>query len=364
MPVAGLPTALEIRDGTIIMTDGTELHDSNDLTLPDLDPLEVASVTVTGNIDSGGNLSVDGDADIGGDAAITGDLAVTGKIDADGGITPVSIGLDIKAGENLAEGDLVYISGWDEGDLMRVASKADADAVGRHAQYIAREAILGGVTGRVFRTYRLTNVNTSAGSVGDPVYLSTTAGGWTLTAPSGSDDTDQIVGRIAVDNAAGEIEFDLLSENGGVAIGSNELQPASVLESKIAPNTLTGLVAANVADANVIGGVPVVHRILVASGANGDVDVTLTHKTRVIDAWAVLKGAGTAGSLITIKNAGNAISDALDVSAGGDRDIFRIGEIDDARHEIAAAGTLRVSKASTGANFPGAEVYVTGLRIA
>lgn len=120
----------------------------------------------------------------------------------------------------------------------------------------------------------------------------------------------------------------------------------------------------NTADANVIGGIPVLHRILVASGANGDTNVTLTHKTRIVDAWAVLKGAGTAGCLITVKNGATAITDAMDVSAGGDRDVFRCGEIDDAQQEISAAGTLRVSKASTGADFPGAEVYVLGLRVA
>lgn len=129
-------------------------------------------------------------------------------------------------------------------------------------------------------------------------------------------------------------------------------------------DTHTGADVAVVADDNVIGGIPVVHRIQVASGADGDADVTLTHKTRVIDAWAVLKGAGTAGCTITVKNGATAISDAMDVSAGGDKDVFRVGEIDDAQHEIAAAGTLRISKASTGGDFPGAEVYVMGLRVA
>ena len=127
---------------------------------------------------------------------------------------------------------------------------------------------------------------------------------------------------------------------------------------------LSGSEAAVVADKNVIGGIPLVHRIAVAGGANGDDDVTLTHKSRVIDAWMVLKGAGTAGSLITVKNAANAISDAVDIAAGADKAIFRITEIDDAQHEIAGAGTLRISHVSTGGDCPAVEVYVLCIRVA
>lgn len=120
----------------------------------------------------------------------------------------------------------------------------------------------------------------------------------------------------------------------------------------------------NVANANVVGGVPLVHRVTLPSGANADTDVTLTHKTLVVDFWFALKGAGTAGSTVTLKNGATAISDAIDASAGGDRDVFRAAEIDDAQDEIAAAGTLRITHASAGGDFPGAEAYVMGLRIA
>jgi len=118
------------------------------------------------------------------------------------------------------------------------------------------------------------------------------------------------------------------------------------------------------ADINTIGAIPVLHRIAIPSGANADIDVTLTHKSRVLDAWAVMKGAGTAGSVLTVKNASNAVTNAADVSAKADKDLVRFTSIDHARHEIAAAGTLRVTKASTGGDFPGAEVYVLAVRVA
>lgn len=123
---------------------------------------------------------------------------------------------------------------------------------------------------------------------------------------------------------------------------------------------------ANVANLSTVGGIPVVYPVLIPSGANGDVDVTLPagHKIRVIGFELALKGAGTAGSTVTLKNAADAISDAIDVSAGGDRDVFRAAEINDAFHEIAGGGTLRLTKASAGADFPGAEAYVHAVRVA
>lgn len=119
-----------------------------------------------------------------------------------------------------------------------------------------------------------------------------------------------------------------------------------------------------VADAAVQGGVPLVFRLTLTSGADGDQDITVTPKIRVIDAVIVLKGAGTAGSLVTVKNGATAISNAVDVSAGLDKALFRISSIDDAQQEISAGGTLRLSKASTGGDFPGAEVYVYALHVA
>lgn len=119
-----------------------------------------------------------------------------------------------------------------------------------------------------------------------------------------------------------------------------------------------------VADAAVQGGVPIVFRLALTSGANGDQDIVVTPKVRVIDAWLVMKGAGTAGCLVTVKNGATAISNALDVSASLDKALVRFSAIDDAQHEISAGGTLRVSKASTGGDFPGAELYVLALHVA
>jgi hypothetical protein len=114
-------------------------------------------------------------------------------------------------GSTLAEGALVYVSGWSETYKRFLVTLADADVSGRtNALFIVRNPILNGQNGVGWKTYRLQSLNTSAGSVSDPVYLSATAGGWTLTAPYAAGGVNQIVGRIAVDDATvGEVEFDL-----------------------------------------------------------------------------------------------------------------------------------------------------------
>lgn len=137
-------------------------------------------------------------------------------------------------------------------------------------------------------------------------------------------------------------------------------------DHKHAVVNLTGASVANVANVNTVGGVAEIFRTAIPSGANGDVDITLAagHKIRVLEAGVVLKGAGTAGSLVTLKSTATAISNAIDVSGGGDKAVFRASTIDDASFEIAGGGILRWSKASTGADFPGAEAWVLAVRVA
>lgn len=129
----------------------------------------------------------------------------------------------------------------------------------------------------------------------------------------------------------------------------------------VADGALTGTKVSVVADVNVIGGIPVLHRIDIAAGALGNTDVILTHKTRIIDAFLVLRGAGVASTTLQVKNGANAITNAM-AASGSDQALVRATSIDDAYYEIAAAGTLRVTSAS-GASQPAATVYVLGVRV-
>lgn len=115
-----------------------------------------------------------------------------------------------------------------------------------------------------------------------------------------------------------------------------------------------------VADASVVGGVPVVHRINIAD-SSGDTDVVLTYKTRIIDV-VIVKTAinGGSGDTITIKNGTSAITNSISVNIT-DTTIARAGTIDDSTHEIAAAGTLRVTAAKS--TSVACIVYVHGIRV-
>lgn len=129
---------------------------------------------------------------------------------------------------------------------------------------------------------------------------------------------------------------------------------------------LDGASAANVAADNVIGGIPVLHVVAVAGGAAANEDVTLTHKTRVVDVFAVHTGGnGEASDTIQVKNGTNAITDAMSW-AGNDQTIVRAASINDAYHEIAAGGTLRVTTTDndTGGDVGAGIVYVLGMRVA
>lgn len=119
-----------------------------------------------------------------------------------------------------------------------------------------------------------------------------------------------------------------------------------------------------VADANVIGAVPVVHRITVADGATADIDVVLTYKTRVYDVVVVkTDGAGGASDTITVKNGATAITDAIDINVA-DKAVKRAGTIDDAAWDIAAGGTLRVTRTKASAANVACEVIVYGMKVA
>lgn len=158
-------------------------------------------------------------------------------------------------------------------------------------------------------------------------------------------------------NDAGKILVGDGTDIASVAV-SGDATLASTGVLTLAAQIINGIDLANVANVNVIGGVPVIHRIT-ASALTGDVDVVLTHKTRIIHAYCIATAVGGAGDTIQVKNGANAITNAMDLNVA-DQTIVRAGTIDDAFWEIAAAGTLKI----TGASAVNAEVVVEGIRVA
>ena len=125
--------------------------------------------------------------------------------------------------------------------------------------------------------------------------------------------------------------------------------------------TLIGTQMAAVANANVIGGIPVIHRISIADGA-ADTDVLLTHKTRVLDVWVQkITSTGGASDAITVKNVTNAITDVMSLNSVAAGILVRCLSIAAAYHEITAGTVLRVTAGHTTNN--ACTVYVLGIRV-
>lgn len=128
--------------------------------------------------------------------------------------------------------------------------------------------------------------------------------------------------------------------------------------------TGTVIAAANVADANTLGAVPVLHRVDVPAGTTGDIDVTLVHKTRVIRVWLIKRSAAGGGAgTIQVKNGATAITDAISIDIA-DQAFAQAATYDDAAWEIAASGTLRVTRTRTASTDETCSVYVEGHRVA
>lgn len=201
------------------------------------------------------------------------------------------------------------------------------------------------------------------------VQASDNAGLIRVTAVTTNVTTEDLIGPgdVAPDDIALTNTYIMVGASTGRAAGvamSGDATIANTGALTIADSVLEGSNVANVADANVIGGIPVVHRITTAGGATANTDVTLTHKTRVLDVWIINRAAGTASDTVQVLNSTNAITDAVDIS-GADNTIARASTIDDAYEEIAAAGTLRVTETDGGgSDSPSVDVYVLGLRVA
>ncbi len=144
-----------------------------------------------------------------------------------------------ETGVTIEDGDLVYLSGWDETQAKPNIILADADAQGRPAEYVIREDIANNAAGLAHKTYRETGgVDLAAAAEGDPLYLSTTPGDATLTAPTDLDPNSisQVVGFAAV-IATDVTEYNLNAPQ--VQIGENEIQDSAVTTAKIAAAAVT-----------------------------------------------------------------------------------------------------------------------------
>lgn len=104
------------------------------------------------------------------------------------------------------------------------------------------------------------------------------------------------------------------------------------------------------------------YRILIPSGANSDILITPDMDVRMYDFEIIMLGAGVVGAAVNILNGASTWSGAEDVSAKSDGDVVRATNLAHGEADVLSGGAIHVTSASTGANFPGAEVIIKVLR--
>lgn len=185
-------------------------------------------------------------------------------------------------GGQLGYGILVRLSSGIADGTPKVV-KADNDAgAGAYATHILPSSIENGDTGFAFKYALIDELDTHTGAVGDPVYLDATAGGWTLTRPSGQS-IIQIVGFITVVGTVdGQIAFDL---TGGLDGGS-----------PIAETVQFGFAAGAAAGPITITGIAVADRIIavIVNDDTTGVDTNLTAEFSIASANTITNAGGTA----------------------------------------------------------------------
>lgn len=124
-----------------------------------------------------------------GDSGKIPSLDTSGKLSTT--MMPTGFGADtltLTAGEALSAGDLVYVA------AAGTVFKADADAAGKAAIGFVLSSISSAATGTVYFGSGIITGLTSL-TMGQPYFLSSTAGGITTTAPTGTGKIQQQVGH-------------------------------------------------------------------------------------------------------------------------------------------------------------------------
>ena len=165
---------------------------------------------------------------------------------------------EAKAAEALSKGDVVYVSGV-SGNTPEV-SKADADDASKMPAYGLAEAsasLNAAVNVVTFGT--LYDLNTSGFSAGDTVYVSTTAGALTNSAPTGESSLIQNIGMVVRSHAsagsikvggAGRTNATPNLNDGNVFIGnaSNQAVARALTGDDISGGTITSFASTGIDD--------------------------------------------------------------------------------------------------------------------
>ena len=128
-----------------------------------------------------------------------------------------SVYAHVRAGENLAKGDPVYISGshGTGANLIAIVSKADAsNAAKMPAVGVMDAAVSNNANGHMVITGTISDIDTNAYAVNSVLYVAS-GGGWTSTPPAANSQPVAIVERSNTNNGAVIVKVNGLASSGG-----------------------------------------------------------------------------------------------------------------------------------------------------
>lgn len=269
-------------------------------------------------------------------------------------------------GSPITTDKVVTLLGFDVTSGLPKIVLADADVATHDDLWVTTATIGDAAAGTVKkRALSAANLNTnSATTAGDPVYLSTTAGGFAHTPPTTAISRNHPVGWVVVKSATvGQIRWAIGRTR---MIGTNELQLLAVTGSLVAAATLDGTKAAVVAASNLTAGLPVMHRLTHADHATETLTYTLVGKIQILDAWIIKGAAGHATEdTVILKNGATAITDTLALGATANA-LKRFASIDLDQSTIAAGADLTAvwTKGASGGNNTAATLMLLGIPVA
>lgn len=223
-----------------------------------------------------------------------------------------------KTGSSIATDKLVAITGYDVTSGRPKVVLADADVAGHEDVYVTSGSIADSSEGYVYKgMVSAANLNTnSATTVGDPVYLSTTAGAFTVTAPSVANAIVLPVGFVAVKSATvGQIFWNIgpIQKAGSNQVQSGVESATLVATGSISSANITGTSSGQLGHANGVE--------LVAAGGTHVIN-QLVYAVLIND-FSVAAYTGGGNTTINIGSGGAAltglVSNANFIQAGADK---------------------------------------------
>ena len=342
-----LSTNPDTEENTIVFVDGV---------YQEKDTYTVSGTTLTfdANVPNGASIEViigsrnvttldAADLDISGDLTVAGEAIITGDIQGD--LRGATL-FKAQAGEALSKGEVVYISGI-SGNTT-VVSKADANDAAKMPAFgiVSADASLNASVS-IYTFGRLGGLDTSSFSEGDELFVSTTAGELTDTAPTGESSKLQKIAKVTrSDNSAGSIFIMGAGrsnavpnlDDGDIFIGNGSNQAVSSSLNTLIDSRLS---SGNVATIETSGNVTVGGNLTVSGSTT-----TLNTATLDVEDINITVNAGSGDTSGTADGAGLTIQDAVNSTTDATILWDQTNSEFDFSHGINITGGLTTSAAS------------------